>query len=78
MEEIGLLTPYQVKNVFFRPKEADEPIGEMQSEKEIFWKVHKDWKSLSEEETQALWTKLQADKQRAETEELKEQNEKQG
>lgn len=26
-------------------------------EKELFWKVHRDWKSLSEEETQALWDK---------------------
>lgn len=55
IEEIGRLTPYQVKNIFFRPKEADEPVGEFQSEKELFWKVHADWKGLTEDETQKLW-----------------------
>lgn len=59
IEEIGNLTPYQVKNIYFRPKSADEPVGEYQSAKELFWKVHRDWKSLSEEETQKLWDKSQ-------------------
>lgn len=53
--QIGDLTPYQVKNIIFRPKEADEPLGQFQSEKELFWKVHRDWKDLSEVETQKLW-----------------------
>lgn len=57
MEEIGNLTPYQVKNIFFRPKEADEPVGTFQTEKELFWKVHREWKELSEQETQRLWDK---------------------
>jgi hypothetical protein len=67
MEQIGRLTPYQVKNVFFRPKEADEPVGQFQSEKELFWKVHKDWKGLTEEETQKLWEKAQRMAEKANT-----------
>jgi hypothetical protein len=30
-------------------------VGEFQSEKELFWKVHVDWKGLTEDETQKLW-----------------------
>lgn len=65
MEEIGKLTPYQVKNIFFRPKEADEPVGNFQSEKELFWKVHREWKELSEAETQRLWDKHLAKQEEA-------------
>lgn len=61
-EQIGNLTPYQVKNLYFRPKEADEPVGEYIGEKELFWKVHREWKGLSEEETQTLWDKEEAKK----------------
>ena len=57
IDEIKKLTPYQVKNIYFRPKSADEPVGEYQSAKELFWKVQKDWRGLTEEETQKLWTK---------------------
>jgi hypothetical protein len=57
IEQISKLTPYQVKNLYFRPKSADEPVGQYQSAKELFWKVNKDWRGLSEEETQKLWNK---------------------
>ena len=57
IDQIKKLTPYQVKNLYFRPKTADEPVGQYQSAKEIFWKVQRDWRGLSEEETQKLWIK---------------------
>jgi hypothetical protein len=63
VEEIGNLTPYQVKNLYFRPKEADEPVGEYLEEKDLFWKVHKEWKGMEEEEVAALWAKQQNIKQ---------------
>ena len=61
IEEISNLTPYQVKNIYFRPEEADEPVGEYICEKDLFWKVHKDWKGMTEEETESAWKKTLVD-----------------
>jgi hypothetical protein len=68
IEEIGNLTPYQVRNLYFREKETPEseipwffksqPAPNEQpvdKEKELFWKVNKEWRNLPEEQVEALW-----------------------
>lgn len=68
IEEIGNLTPYQVRNLYFREKETpDSEIpwffkGQpapnqtaVDKDKELFWKVNKEWRNLPEEQVEALW-----------------------
>lgn len=70
IEEIGNLTPYQVRNLYFREKEEEATEipwfmkdqgapGEApkNEEKDLFWKVNKEWRNLSEEKVQDLWNK---------------------
>ena len=70
IEEIGNLTPYQVRNLYFREKEEEATEipwfmknqggpGEAprDEEKDLFWKVNKEWRNLSEEKVQDLWNK---------------------
>ena len=72
IEEIGNLTPYQVRNLYFREKEEEATEipwfmknqgapneAPKNEEKELFWKVNKEWRNLSEEQVQALWEKQQ-------------------
>lgn len=65
-QEIGRLTPYQVRHLYFRdPREKDSGAPEdlipgyteqaESQEKTLFWKVWKEWRGKSEEETQGLW-----------------------
>lgn len=69
--QIANLTPYQVRHIFFRQK--DETPSELpwfmqnggkdakgtpvDKEKDLFWKVNKEWRNLSEEQVQKLWDK---------------------
>jgi len=75
IEEIGNLTPYQVRNLYFREKEEETTEipwfmkdqgapGEApkNEEKDLFWKVNKEWRSMSEEQVQDLWNKQQKEK----------------
>ena len=61
LEEIGNLTPYQVRNLYFREKEEEATEipwfmkdqgapGEApkNEEKDLFWKVNKEWRNMSE------------------------------
>lgn len=70
IEEIGNLTPYQVRNLYFREKEEEATEipwfmkdqgapGEApkNEEKDLFWKVNKEWRNMSEEQVQDLWNK---------------------
>ena len=70
IEEIGNLTPYQVRNLYFREKEEETTEipwfmkdqgapGEApkNEEKDLFWKVNKEWRNMSEEQVQDLWNK---------------------
>ena len=70
LEEIGNLTPYQVRNLYFREKEEEATEipwfmkdqgapGEApkNEEKDLFWKVNKEWRNMSEEQVQDLWNK---------------------
>lgn len=70
IEEIGNLTPYQVRNLYFREKEEEATEipwfmkdqgapGEApkNEEKDLFWKVNKEWRNMSEEQVQNLWNK---------------------
>lgn len=54
MEEIGRLTPYQIREVYFRPEDKDSS-GSGLSEKEMFWRVNCEWRGFSEEQVQKLW-----------------------
>lgn len=68
IEEIGNLTPYQVRNLYFREKEEETTEipwfmknqggpGEAPKDeaKDLFWKVNKEWRNMSEEQVQSLW-----------------------
>lgn len=62
-----------MRHLFFRPEKeketelpwfmqtpAKDAKGQpVDKEKELFWKVNKEWRNLSEEQVQALWTKHQ-------------------
>jgi hypothetical protein len=56
MAEIGKLTPYQVRNVYFRDEERDQPrvAKSNVSYKEIFWKT---WqrRGLREHQIEVQW-----------------------
>ena len=75
IEEIGNLTPYQVRNLYFREKEEEATEipwfmkdqgapGEApkNEEKDLFWKVNKEWRNMSEEQVQDLWNKQEEEK----------------
>ena len=75
LEEIGNLTPYQVRNLYFREKEEEATEipwfmkdqgapGEApkNEEKDLFWKVNKEWRNMSEEQVQDLWNKQEEEK----------------
>jgi hypothetical protein len=75
IEEIGNLTPYQVRNLYFREKEEEATEipwfmknqggpGEApkNEEKDLFWKVNKEWRNMSEEKVQDLWNKQEETK----------------
>lgn len=70
-EQIGRLTPYQVRHVYFR-KEEENPTDlpwfmqtsspnsqgtPIDKEKELFWKVNREWRNIPEEKVQELWEK---------------------
>jgi hypothetical protein len=82
VDQIGALCPAQVRLLYFRD-DLDEESGlpaalttarasgtpvTAQSLQDTFWKVHRDWRGLSEEETQKRWDahqqQLQANRRR--------------
>lgn len=74
--QIANLTPYQVKHLFFREEKKqpdslpwfmengkkDAKGNPVDNEKELFWKVNREWRNLSEEKVQELWNKHLASK----------------
>ncbi len=65
--EISQLNPYQVRHIFFRPDEDSYssqgipglPSSNELTHQQLFWRVWKDWRGKTEEETQALWDEEQ-------------------
>ena len=60
--EIGNLSPHQVRAVYFRKDPRDEsgssssPAANFYARaREVFYKVHQDWKGLPKEEVDRLW-----------------------
>lgn len=72
LSQIGDLTPYQVRNILFRPEDTSKlnipgsPFSKYTEEKDTFWKVWKEWRGLSEEEVAAKWVEKQQQEQKQE------------
>lgn len=52
--DIAELTPYQVRNIYFRSDERDQPVPFYAQAKDFFWKVNLD-RGMSEAQIVELW-----------------------
>jgi hypothetical protein len=63
LAQIGQLTPYQVRNIYFRSPERDQPKpARVQTYREIFWGIWKH-RGLTEEQIAERWQRRQQERQ---------------